>query len=253
VTTENKEILKNNEPPEILRHMLLLGRLAPAKTFSLDHTPMVPDVPELIKMERHRASLRPEFNFFGEHSDGTKYFERDNTKIDEWLLIGTKAAWNRIVEAAEEGGYGEIIDYVLCSFPKEDFAEIDWLRFFDQETKRLQTIRSVVESLQVFDSRKKRHGDITSVRLNSKNEIVEERFIVPVKIDLQISFTKTRRLDPYGDPVFKALCDIDLDRLRICSICDHVFWAYRQDAQTCSVKCANTRRQRKYRAKVKGE
>lgn len=250
MVAENKEILKNNEPPEILRHMLMLGKLAPAKTFSLDHIPSVPDVPELIKIEMQRASLRPEFIFVRENPDGTKDFERDYTKTNEWQLIAIKAVWNSIVEEAEEQGYRKIIDYVLRSFPKENFAEIDWLRFFDQETKGLQTIRSVVESLQVFDSGKKRHGDITSVRLNSKNEIVEEKFIVPIKMDLQISFTKKRRLDPFVDPVFKALCDIDLDRLRICSICDHIFWAYRLDAQTCSVKCANTRRQRKYRAKV---
>lgn len=44
-----------------------------------------------------------------------------------------------------------------------------------------------------------------------------------------------------------VLHDIDADRLRICEICSHIFWAKRADKETCSPDCANTRRVRLYR------
>jgi hypothetical protein len=41
---------------------------------------------------------------------------------------------------------------------------------------------------------------------------------------------------------------IDSSRLRICRICRHIFWAKREDSETCSTNCANNLRVRRSRS-----
>jgi hypothetical protein len=45
----------------------------------------------------------------------------------------------------------------------------------------------------------------------------------------------------------EAIKGIDADRLRICEICSRVFWAKRKESETCSTKCFNNLRVRRYR------
>jgi predicted nucleic acid-binding Zn ribbon protein len=44
---------------------------------------------------------------------------------------------------------------------------------------------------------------------------------------------------------------IEADRLRLCEVCDHIFWAKRKDAETCSPNCLNVLRQRRFRQQNK--
>lgn len=46
---------------------------------------------------------------------------------------------------------------------------------------------------------------------------------------------------------------IDADRLRICEICNEIFWAKRKDSETCSKSCFNALRQRRHRERNKDE
>ncbi len=46
---------------------------------------------------------------------------------------------------------------------------------------------------------------------------------------------------------FDAVDGIAADRLRICEICQRVFWAKRQDSKTCSPLCLNTLNVRRHR------
>jgi len=45
-----------------------------------------------------------------------------------------------------------------------------------------------------------------------------------------------------------AITDIDPNRLLTCKICNRIFWAKRRDSKTCSPKCANTLRVRRFRS-----
>lgn len=52
-------------------------------------------------------------------------------------------------------------------------------------------------------------------------------------------------------PIFDAIEGIDADRLRICQICGHIFWASRKNSQGCSKLCVNALYQRNLRARNK--
>jgi hypothetical protein len=39
---------------------------------------------------------------------------------------------------------------------------------------------------------------------------------------------------------------IEADRLRVCEVCNHIFWANNKNSETCSKPCLNILRQRKY-------
>jgi len=39
---------------------------------------------------------------------------------------------------------------------------------------------------------------------------------------------------------------MEADRLRVCEVCNHIFWAYNKNSETCSKPCLNILRQRKY-------
>ena len=46
---------------------------------------------------------------------------------------------------------------------------------------------------------------------------------------------------------FDAVDEIAADRLRICEICNRIFWAKREESETCSSPCFNNLRVRRYR------
>lgn len=53
--------------------------------------------------------------------------------------------------------------------------------------------------------------------------------------------------------LFDAIEDIDADRLRICQVCNHIFWAKRSISEGCSEPCVNALYQRNLRKKNKEE
>lgn len=48
--------------------------------------------------------------------------------------------------------------------------------------------------------------------------------------------------------LFGAFIDIDLDRIRTCEICNHIFWAKRTESSTCSPKHYETLKKRRARS-----
>lgn len=52
---------------------------------------------------------------------------------------------------------------------------------------------------------------------------------------------------------FEAIENVDTDRIRICDVCENIFWATRFDSKTCSKQCYNTFRQRQFREKNREE
>jgi hypothetical protein len=56
------------------------------------------------------------------------------------------------------------------------------------------------------------------------------------------------RLPKYG---LHHLIGVDVSRLRVCEVCDHIFWAKQENSFACGTKCSGTRRQRKLRENLK--
>ncbi len=54
-------------------------------------------------------------------------------------------------------------------------------------------------------------------------------------------------------PLLPLLLGIDPTYLRLCKICEKIFWANRKDAWTCSPRCSNTLRQKLLRDRRKKE
>ena len=50
---------------------------------------------------------------------------------------------------------------------------------------------------------------------------------------------------------FEIIRGIEADRLRVCEVCNRIFWAKRKDAETCSPNCLNVLRQRRFRQQNK--
>jgi hypothetical protein len=48
-------------------------------------------------------------------------------------------------------------------------------------------------------------------------------------------------------PLFKMLDGIEADRIRVCPICQNLYWAGRRDKSACSGQCSGTFRQRRLR------
>ncbi len=55
------------------------------------------------------------------------------------------------------------------------------------------------------------------------------------------------------DEYKKAFDNLDIDRIRICKMCDYFFWAKRKDSITCSYPCSNAYQQKNYREEHKEE
>lgn len=49
--------------------------------------------------------------------------------------------------------------------------------------------------------------------------------------------------------IIRLLEGLESSRLRLCKVCNNIFWAFRRDAQGCSVQCNQTYRTRKWREK----
>lgn len=57
------------------------------------------------------------------------------------------------------------------------------------------------------------------------------------------------RLRFANDDIREALEGVEIHRIKCCPVCGRFFWAFRRDQPCCSVKCANSRRVRRWREK----
>lgn len=68
-------------------------------------------------------------------------------------------------------------------------------------------------------------------------------------LDLEFEIGDDYSLEIKGDYVDHALKGIDIRRIRHCGHCTHLFWAYRLDKFTCSIKCGQNFRTKRFREK----
>ena len=64
-----------------------------------------------------------------------------------------------------------------------------------------------------------------------------------------IYINEKMKLDTYSNTnLFNLLKGLDADRLRICEICDNIFWAKRANSESCTPRCLNTLNVRRSRS-----
>jgi hypothetical protein len=110
-----------------------------------------------------------------------------------------------------------------------------WYPGFVEFRKNLQQIA------KYFAYRRER-GSIT-LGMEYREDIEKPRPKKPL-IAVSIVSETSDLLGVNPDQFSRSLIGLPGDRIRICEVCGHVFWAFRLDSQTCSRQCSDVRRQR---------
>lgn len=161
---------------------------------------------------------------------GTREFPK--TKAVSYIrkIVNSKDApiktWEILVEIAPNLNYEKLIDLILEKFPaKEGFKETDWIYAFDQFYTNRQIIEYVVRAKEIA------------------------HFYERGSLDLPVSlnFSDDGKIEFRSNPLIELLQGRNSDRLRICPICDFIFWAYRNNQKWCSTKCKDVHFQRERR------
>lgn len=92
--------------------------------------------------------------------------------------------------------------------------------------------------------------EIDSMRKGKQEKLNLGKFWIPVFPN--ITNDKKLKIEP-NTSLLDALNGIEADRLRICTICNKIFWAKNKNSETCSKTCLNALRQRRHREKNKEE
>jgi hypothetical protein len=110
-----------------------------------------------------------------------------------------------------------------------------------------ERIQKVVPVLQIIDYLFSMRDSLTKIAkaavcggtLEPTQEMIEIFAAITIK---------EGRIHPIYDRFYSALIGIEASRIRLCPICNFIFWAGRSDQSTCSKRCANNFRVRKWRA-----
>lgn len=80
---------------------------------------------------------------------------------------------------------------------------------------------------------------------------VKTAYYEPAAFNIRLNIQKDENgyLKPCGNEFIKLIEEnnIEADRIRVCKMCEKVFWASRNDMKTCNTKCANSLRQKQWR------
>ncbi|HEY8559484.1 MAG TPA: hypothetical protein VIL74_03700 [Pyrinomonadaceae bacterium] len=177
-----------------------------------------------------------------------------NKKVDREAL---KRTWEATFEYSKEGGYDDLVKYILDKFPPEKGYEFfDWIFAFNEFVIARHTLVTIVRSakdlsnfgkmseFEYFSSRTRELSNRLAFRDPRTN-------YVPLLTHVGVSLSADGTIDFLNDPVVKALHKAPIDRLRFCPICDHIFWAYRLNQRWCSKKCADIHFQKQRRSDPK--
>lgn len=184
------------------------------------------------------------------------YIRQKNPKI--FVLF-----WKEIFEQIK--GYSDLVDYLnllstdkFIKFEKNGVSNVE----FVEKSKRGTVPNCPIVLLKEYDK-------VVQVRKKVIYIAYNITFLLPfefenMKPSLPYGYELLQMPDftPYfalydkkicisPDSVLGSISNLNLTRLRICRICRKVYWAYRLDAQTCSQKCAQTYRTRKWRENQK--
>ena len=222
------------KPPSILIEFLELCRLMPP-------SPHFPDTQRYLEKQT--------IKLYDGHTPRAE-FEDLMGKAHVIPITSYNHAWEKIIEYSKKSGYEPLVIRILegsIKIPNPNdlddvFIHTNYFRDFIQHHR---TIRSLAENWAVILSGEFPNGYEKIAYYNNGKETVIERFNLPFDIYIQPAFTMDGRLEYFTDPFDKALSEVDSRRLRICPICDYVFWAHQSNQKWCSAKCKRTGSKRK--------
>lgn len=169
------------------------------------------------------------------------HFDNNDLITDDLILECINEAWNQILDSIKQ--YPKLLNFIY--FPSYEI----------ESEKRFIKPRDAAD---VYDDVK---GTIDSMRSIASLAVNSQKFkFLPQELLSQQPYHATEvRINHKGKITFKnngiinALEGIDAARLRICPVCEKIFWANRLDKIGCSTKCNQTLRTRKKREKEKNK
>lgn len=129
----------------------------------------------------------------------------------------------------------------------------DSLGLLDEDDRYWDVIRGLVEKYTYARNARINLWKIAQ-RAGMKVELIDLfEFCDPIKSESTVTITREGFVRVRADAFGFAVDGIDATRIRQCEICDLLFWAGRKDSWCCSSSCADKRRKRTHRAKLKSQ
>ncbi len=190
------------------------------------------------------------------------------------MTIEIQRLRNETGEPSPEFSAYEFLTQKIYYLPKEflEFVEKEACRrafplskpksYRDERNFRMEFIRQYVEYSNMrasmlslvlrIENERKVMRSAEKARGLKENSITPKTFTFYNWDAFPLTIKTTLLRDKYGNLQTTGLAALigtfDDNRLRKCEICDLIFWAKREDSKTCSKKCANTFRVRRYRS-----
>lgn len=134
--------------------------------------------------------------------------------------------------------YRELNSYIFENHYDELIDEFEILDRYKDFIYYRQKIRFVAQEASYFQKTGRRKISVSSV-------------YQPELFTTSFEIGKDGKITFQTDKVIRALEGIDIKRLRICEVCNRIFWANRLEKIGCSDKCNQTLRTRRKRTKDK--
>lgn len=169
------------------------------------------------------------------------------TQLIDFLIFIASSEGNSTVElkTLKEciGSFPSLISHLLekanqmrfklsLAYPQNDYTQKDYMAlvriYYESYVKQYKLAYSLIDYIQ--------KGDFNWELEKEINKYAE------------VMLSRNRR--PYFtfSGIAAAINEAsEIDRLRVCEVCERVFWAVRKDSKTCSAQCANRLRVRNYR------
>jgi hypothetical protein len=280
ITTDVVQKFPNgNKPPIELAKLIDIFRLIKPNT----EIPNFNDIFEFIR-DRRRTKTVGDEPIISVGTPGLKFKKICGRNYFYWDWWAIRAAWRwTLVRSrnSDQWGVKDLIAYILNILPQElERKEVDAYKLLIEYTYQYDIVRKIIKGKDyLINQPKNKEQAKYKYPLEMEKTLSRLRELMPINIDhpdqnflnveseykalslegtgailkivSHVSLTDDGRLNFRNSPIIELLKIIKIDRLRICEICNHIYWAYRLNAQTCSIKCADARRQRNYR-KSKG-
>ena len=161
-------------------------------------------------------------------------------EINRMALLGAIKLFDAKEYAVGVGRTYSVALQVVSEFPPHEFKEFllkpsDGKNDINTLTLIRATISDFIEIVQITNDIRKGKRQFDDIKQ------------VFAKTWLNIDENNKYRTRPESI-AFRLIEGQDADRLRLCEICNKIFWATRNDKETCSPQCANTFRVRRYRS-----
>lgn len=185
-------------------------------------------VPQSVKL--------PQFSDFAEvfkETNKTIYDETDENLSLEFIVF----CFKEIDKAV--GEHYDLREYVFEFF---DLSEDDSSFYNSPEYK---TVHNYFHFVNVRD-------EVREIAIRAEHYKTGRTFTYLTDLSQSVTFgVENGKICFKTNSVFEAFSGVDVERVKICELCDKVFWASRIDASCCSKECAHNLRNRIYRGNKK--